>query len=500
MSKILVGKITRKSKILSLTLIIMVIILGISACQPTPNKEIVINKNASVLNDSIQNADDVQFDENQSKVALDYISENWIDKFDNDKGNLSVAINATINYLDTLQYPIVSVSPLSFSQEFADKVIDYFLKGETLYDIPEIKTKAMIEEEIINIKKEIVQLEELKKSDPDIYAYKIKDRNSAIDRLKLELANAPEICKQNISSLIFTTPPIPEDYTLSVSSGGMTEKQQYKKAVNKLAESNKILIDGWKKNVRSIEGDAWVDSEHVELKIINHSKKNSQMYFKFINESDTPLNLTIDESEKIASDAIDFLGINDMDIISANKIYIVDSMGDNRECTSYVFQYGKLINGIETTYDYPRFISSMYDEPWYTEKLEIIVDNRGISSFIWNYTSELTNDISKSVEIMNIEDIKSSLRNNILIQNTWEQKSEIQKRTINIDEIKLGMMRIKQKDENDSYIMLPVWDFFGYINIKFNNGQEDKILDQYNSSLLTINAIDGSIIDPSLGY
>jgi hypothetical protein len=142
----------------------------------------------------------------------------------------------------------------------------------------------------------------------------------------------------------------------------------------------------------------------------------------------------------------------------------------------------------------------MYDEPWYTEKLEIIVDNRGISSFIWNYTSELTNDISKSVEIMNIEDIKSSLRNNILIQNTWEQKSEIQKRTINIDEIKLGMMRIKQKDENDSYIMLPVWDFFGYINIKFNNGQEDKILDQYNSSLLTINAIDGSIIDPSLGY
>ena len=52
--------------------------------------------------------------------------------------------------------------------------------------------------------------------------------------------------------------------------------------------------------------------------------------------------------------------------------------------------------------------------------------------------------------------------------------------------------RISEADSYDTGLLVPVWDFQG------------KVTDEYGSefagSVMTINAIDGSIIDRSLGY
>jgi hypothetical protein len=58
-------------------------------------------------------------------------------------------------------------------------------------------------------------------------------------------------------------------------------------------------------------------------------------------------------------------------------------------------------------------------------------------------------------------------------------------------------------------MMIPVWDFFGEYVSKFKdkdstfmplNANNELITMQYGYSFLAINAIDGSIIDRSLGY
>lgn len=63
-------------------------------------------------------------------------------------------------------------------------------------------------------------------------------------------------------------------------------------------------------------------------------------------------------------------------------------------------------------------------------------------------------------------------------------------------------MRIIEPNSTTSGILIPVWDFFGtatYYNE--NNGQTVPIKDyDLNKSYLTINAIDGSVIDRNLGY
>ena len=65
--------------------------------------------------------------------------------------------------------------------------------------------------------------------------------------------------------------------------------------------------------------------------------------------------------------------------------------------------------------------------------------------------------------------------------------------------------RCVSKRDSDQYYLLPVWDFVGYDTI-FDTGKgiadtlyrgSGKI---YKDSLLTVNAIDGSILNEFLGY
>ena len=50
-------------------------------------------------------------------------------------------------------------------------------------------------------------------------------------------------------------------------------------------------------------------------------------------------------------------------------------------------------------------------------------------------------------------------------------------------------------------MLVPVWDFFGNYERTLNEGEgpADKDTERYNS-LLTINAVDGTVIDRGLGY
>ena len=63
-----------------------------------------------------------------------------------------------------------------------------------------------------------------------------------------------------------------------------------------------------------------------------------------------------------------------------------------------------------------------------------------------------------------------------------------------IDRIELGYMTVQRKDQPARYQLIPVWDFFGQRIIS------DETYDQFNNALLTINAIDGTIIDRNYGY
>ena len=73
----------------------------------------------------------------------------------------------------------------------------------------------------------------------------------------------------------------------------------------------------------------------------------------------------------------------------------------------------------------------------------------------------------------------------------------------NIDRIVLGYARIYEPSTDaHTGVLIPVWDFFGSMTSEseYNGETESNTSKDPNESFLTINAVDGSIIDRDLGY
>ncbi|MHB1313927.1 MAG: DUF6034 family protein [Christensenellales bacterium] len=72
---------------------------------------------------------------------------------------------------------------------------------------------------------------------------------------------------------------------------------------------------------------------------------------------------------------------------------------------------------------------------------------------------------------------------------------------VHVTSVQLGYMRVRVKDAQDEYMLIPVWDVYGYNDEMSQINGKPKINPQYFiETLLTINAADGSVIDRNLGY
>jgi hypothetical protein len=90
-----------------------------------------------------------------------------------------------------------------------------------------------------------------------------------------------------------------------------------------------------------------------------------------------------------------------------------------------------------------------------------------------------------------------------------EDDPDIIGRIVNVRKIELGGMRIISRDKKNEYLYVPVWSFFGDVTSRYAFGKGD--VNQLNDKgeftdrqlfqcVLTINAIDGSIINRAQGY
>ena len=71
-----------------------------------------------------------------------------------------------------------------------------------------------------------------------------------------------------------------------------------------------------------------------------------------------------------------------------------------------------------------------------------------------------------------------------------------------VTKVQFSYMRVQVRDKSD-YYLLPVWDFTGYMVYDWQMSPGDMAVARgffHSMSILTINAVDGSILDRFLGY
>ncbi len=140
--------------------------------------------------------------------------------------------------------------------------------------------------------------------------------------------------------------------------------------------------------------------------------------------------------------------------------------------------------------------------PYQYEELFVVVGNDGVERVAWNNPMEVTNILSEDVALLSYNDIETIMfkylgdayANYVLNYKGYDSLSDIRSEdaVLEIDRIVLGMMRVQNPDDENNYTLIPVWDIFPKGNIiTYPNHQH---------SMLTINAMDGSIIRRENGY
>ena len=132
--------------------------------------------------------------------------------------------------------------------------------------------------------------------------------------------------------------------------------------------------------------------------------------------------------------------------------------------------------------------------------MTFLVNNDGIVSMeLINpyYVSEV---ITNNTSIMDFNDVMDIFNKMIVVTNAY--LSDDMSKTINVDRIELGLMRITDPATRSSGPVIPVWDFFGNVTTAFKNGEKSysELDDDPLNSVLAINAIDGTLVDRSRGY
>ena len=168
----------------------------------------------------------------------------------------------------------------------------------------------------------------------------------------------------------------------------------------------------------------------------------------------------------------------------------------------YVFCYTPVIDGIPqlTTFtDCASDDSMMF--PFRCNRLYIAVDADGIAAVNWQAPEEYGERRACTLlSFSQIMDVANALLP--LTQVDVEKRYGNRQARIQIDRITLSYCRIQKRNKPGSYELVPVWDFFGQYGY-MDNGEFHAIIVEdegpYNT-LLTINAIDGTVIDRNYGY
>ena len=161
---------------------------------------------------------------------------------------------------------------------------------------------------------------------------------------------------------------------------------------------------------------------------------------------------------------------------------------------------------------------------WQYNYFEVWVDDDGLSAVKWHSgATALKEQIAQDSELLSFDDVMARAEE-CFIADTFsrsrnsheadqlleENRAKIYENDIIIDRIILGYMRVTTGPEDENYTLVPVWDFIGRESIRLDvtNKKSGEVFEaesempEYGDchSFLTINAIDGTVIDRRKGY
>lgn len=507
----------KKKQILSM--ITAITILALTGCQKSPESSIVTNKDFDKMVDLAENSESGTSE--VSGVAKDF--DVYQTTISDESLGVTVNVDAKVDIPKTNQMSVIRIRQREITQEFLDKVIEELTPEVELFDgsIDLPRSKDAIEEEIQMYKDAIKSIEaEAAQGVYDEETVEIyrEEYQGHIDELQEEYESAPETVplrtvksdgrfhgvaeglEENPKSDFYNwqhsmTPTASVFYGVSDESNGAYHSLYaqnnedygngliYQKSSSGQLGRVSVMVDS-----PVLSGEVWAPSGEPLVVIEDGELRESEA---------EPLTISQEEARVQADELLTALGLTEYGYydsgVYCQEFYYTEEALEYRKI--HVIRYFRDIDGAFANNEGGMKLTDEWagDEynkkAWPGENVLVYVNDTGIVGFYYLAPLEPMETVVDKASMKPFEEIQEIFEQMIVVTNAREQL----KTTLKVDRVSLRYTRISEADSFDTGLLVPVWEFEGTYE------GEAKMSDQ-RRVLLTINAIDGSVIDPDIGY
>lgn len=468
-----------------------------TACQPTPEAQVIVDKNANLVEDvlaAVGKKDGAALEEDKQIIAEQIKQVNGhLDMEITPSDSVTIKVNADIVAPEYDQIPLIRVRPENLSTEKFDKFTAYLTGGLPLY----VETwdseygNSLSKEEIIAqlalIKSYLVN-DDLPKNIKDAWEYRANQMQQCFDSAISQADEQP-----------YDGLPTPAEDNGTYST--ITSLKCY------MGRNVAAMLN----LMQSYEGN------DTQMMFYNSDNVSAYNTFETYEGIDAPkIQMTYEEAKAKVMDFVHTVDGEDSNLViyDSSVAYQIGTLPNYTMETSpqaYAFELARCYNGVAVkpvnclfgfseTIDYSKRVSP--------ETMLVVIDDIGIVQAIWSGYTEYIEDVSNDVPLMDFDSVRDIFEDYCRYKFAWTYRNDALAGdttppvTLNVKKVELNVMVTPEKDNLDNYITVPVWDFVADMTLEGDGMSQDGFIDegQKNVSILTINAINGTVIDRQLGY
>lgn len=421
--------------------------------------------------------------EEKEPLAKYSVTGKWTDTMEREDSIIKLNIDADIVMPDVDTYNTYYVNTAGITQEMSDKILELLFGDSPLYEYQE-RTKASYQKEIDQLE---ISYQSMLDGTFDFMYYSnkenaIEDAKEYIERRKRLMEDAPETVEQVPMNTILTCTESGEAFIRGVADLGKEEEAG-------------IIIDNMEFGSNM---HFWYAGHYMYL-------QDKPLQAPIGN-----LSITKDEAIKRATAFFKEIGLNDFQL---HNHYVGErfvTFIQRTEQYAHVLEFTRVVDGIEVSQNaHIPLLDSMNCN---MERMIITIDDGGILKINWEYGFRL-GKASQDQELLPIEDIEAIIMDKMYIHEPMLLRMsdedmdipgfEIKECTYNIDQIRLEYMKLPYNNDFEDIRLIPVWSVYASEDWRFTkkeNGESVEDVRNKDDSYvhLTINALDGSMVDKEL--
>lgn len=245
-------------------------------------------------------------------------------------------------------------------------------------------------------------------------------------------------------------------------------------------------VDDWSYSNICCINNPW-DGSTLQIDYYRDSFLNPNV----LSKQNVPNDLSYRDAEATAKTLIERLPIEDFVLSASWPGTYDDDYFRHVPCRIFVFtrSYGgamETVTNEDQTFD-------EYNHARGYEKIVVTVDADGVAGFRYQYPYRALDTVAEQTNLLPFSEIEKIFNRMITVygNHLMDESFEHIRTEYVITNVRLGLCNIPEKD-SEAGLLVPAWDFMGY---RHDLVEDDVYMTNELESFLTINAIDGSIIN-----